>query len=253
MNMKGRAFSRRLMELVTTRGAAKAALTWPLFSITSYRMVSGLAAQGIRPKCVLDVGANIGQFAVAAVKIFSPMVIHSFEPLSDAFAELRSNTRTLPAVTVHQYAIGSADGESRIRANKFSHSSSLLPLGSAHLNAFPFAQEAHIEPIQIRRLDSVLKTAKLPRPCLLKIDVQGFEKEVLAGARDTLLEVDFIVVELSFRELYIGEPLFEEMLHLLKSRGFSFVRPLDLVRDPRTDEALQMDALFASDAPKQRA
>ena len=46
----------------------KALFTWPKFSRTSYKMVRDLRLQGISPNTVIDVGANVGQFAIASKK-----------------------------------------------------------------------------------------------------------------------------------------------------------------------------------------
>jgi FkbM family methyltransferase len=211
-------------------------------------MVSSLVQQGIRPRSVLDVGANAGQFTVAAAKLLAPQTIHSFEPLSSSYQALLANTARLQGVTTHQIALGSVDGQADITVNRFPHSSSLLPLGARHAQAFPEAMEQRTERVEVRRLDSVVAASELARPCLLKLDVQGFEKEVLKGARESLRSVDYVIAELSFRELYVGEPLFDDMCAFLKDNGFSFLRPLDFLRDPRNGEILQMDALFGTAA-----
>ncbi len=79
---------------------------------------------------------------------------------------------------------------------------------------------------------------------MLKLDVQGFEPQVLQGASDTLLNVDYVLLESSFRPLYDGEKTFIDILNMLSDRGFEFSRPVGWLEDPRNDEILQMDALF---------
>ena len=93
-------------------------------------------------------------------------------------------------------------------------------------------------------LDEQLGSAILKGPVLLKLDVQGFEPQVLEGASNTLSKVDYVLLESSFHPLYEGEKTFVEILSMMAARGFEFSRPLGWLEDPRNDEILQMDALF---------
>jgi len=81
-------------------------LSWLIFSLTSYLMVSRLKQQGIEPKTVIDIGANVGQFSVAGAKLFSGVRVHSFETLPKCLAKLRRNTTKLSNVVVHPVALG---------------------------------------------------------------------------------------------------------------------------------------------------
>jgi FkbM family methyltransferase len=226
-------------------GAVRALWAWPRFSVTSYRLVARLAAQGIAPRTVLDVGANVGQFAVAAAELLPVERVHCFEPVPETVAGLRRTTARLPAVQVHAVALGDTSGEIDFRVNRHSHSSSALRLSAAHVAAFPDAREVAVERVPVRTLDDVLAGVPLSGPVLLKLDVQGYELRVLRGGAATLRRVDFVVLEASFRQLYVDEPLFNELAAEMAGMGFDFVRPLSWLTDPRTGEILQMDALFA--------
>jgi len=74
----------KAIELALDIPGIYALLTWPKFSLTSYRMVSALKQQGIHPQTIIDVGANVGQFTIASAKLFPKRQIHSFEPLPEA-------------------------------------------------------------------------------------------------------------------------------------------------------------------------
>jgi hypothetical protein len=93
-------------------------------------------------------------------------------------------------------------------------------------------------------LDEQLASTVLQGSVLLKLDVQGYEAQVLEGAANTLARVDYVLLESSFRPLYDGENTFLELLRMLATRGFEFSHPLGWLEDPHTDEILQMDALF---------
>jgi predicted RNA methylase len=70
---------------------ARAVCTWPKFSLTSFRLVDALRRQRIAPRTVIDVGANVGQFAVAAIRLLEPAMLYSFEPLPGIVDRLQKN------------------------------------------------------------------------------------------------------------------------------------------------------------------
>lgn len=224
--------------------ALKAVLTWPTFSLTSYEMVTNLARQGVRPHSVLDVGANVGQFAVAAAKTFKGVEVHSFEPQPDCVDSLKKHVRTLDNVNVYACALGDKEGMATLHVNSHRHSSSILPLGVHHKKAFPDAQEVSVIEVPVLTLDQKMADVSLPSPVLLKLDVQGYETRVLQGAAVTLRQVDYVVLEASFKPLYEGERLFVDIMNLMDELGFRFARPVGWLSDDRTGEILQIDALF---------
>ena len=67
------------MELINTPGALWAALRWPKFSLSAYQIITRAKMLGVLPKAVIDVGANIGQFSVAASKLFQLETIYPIE------------------------------------------------------------------------------------------------------------------------------------------------------------------------------
>ncbi|WP_323696903.1 FkbM family methyltransferase [Thiorhodovibrio litoralis] len=97
-------------------------------------------------------------------------------------------------------------------------SSSLLALGAQQKALFGMDESGAL-PVAIQRLDTCL-TSPLARPYLLKIDVQGFELEVLKGATALLPEIDAVDVEASDLELYQGQPLRAEIEQFLLDAGF---------------------------------
>lgn len=217
---------------------------WPKFSVTSYTMISGLKRQGVLPKTVVDVGANVGQFAIAAAKLFPGVQVHSFEPNPPCAAQLQCNVTKLAAVQVHQLALGRVAGTVDFHVNTHSHSSSILPLANSHLDAFPDARESGVIQVQVSTLDQVFAGQILPSPVLLKLDVQGYELPVLQGGKVFLQSVDYVLLEASFKPLYQNEPLFMEIVAQMRELGFEFLRPVGFLRSPQTGEFLQMDALF---------
>jgi FkbM family methyltransferase len=231
-------------ELLLEARALVGLISWPKFSFTSYRMVSGLARQRVMPATVIDVGANVGQFAVAAAKFFPDARVYSIEPHPEIFLRLQRNIRKLPNVTAFEAALGEREGRARLHLNAYSHSSSLLPLGAGHRAAFPKAVEVSAVTVRQTTLDCLFAAVELKPPVLLKLDVQGYEAQTLCGATRTLKRVDYTVLEASFKPMYEGEALFLDLVRMMESYGFRFSRPVDFLPDPATREILQIDALF---------
>lgn len=221
-----------------------ARFSWPVVSITSLRLVESLKRQGISPSTVIDVGANVGQFAVAAGKLLRPAAIYSFEPLPEAFKRLRGNLSKLRNAVAHQLALGDMTGTVNFTVNSYSHSSSVLPLADAHRVAFPEARETSVVHVAMTTLDAFFGHTSLAEPVLLKLDVQGFEARVLAGGEEFLTRTRWVVAETSFRPMYQGEELFIKLVERMRERGFQFLRPVGWLAEPRTGEILQADALF---------
>lgn len=240
-------FKRRvldLLELALEPAWFVALLTWPKCSITSFRMVSVLARLGIAPRTIIDVGANVGQFTVAASKMLRPSTVHCFEPLPDCVSKLRANVRSLTDVHVHACAVGEEDGTCRMRVNCYSPSSSLLPLAEQHRSAFPGAEEVGCINVEISTLDRVFGGANLELPVLLKIDVQGYEAAVLRGAQKLLKCVSHAVIETSLKPMYETEPVFMDIARFMEHCGFRFAGTVGCLLHPVSGEMLQLDALF---------
>lgn len=224
--------------------ALRGLLTWPKFSASSYTLVSDLKKQGIAPHTVVDVGANVGQFAVSAGMQFPDAIIHCFEPIPECAGELRKNTAGLSEVTIYNAAVGSANGTLSFNVNSHSHSSSALELASSHKEAFPAAEVERMISVPVTTLDSALQDSELRSPCLIKLDVQGFEADVIAGAEEVLSKSDFVVMEASLKPMYEGEKLFLELVDIMRNAGYEFLRPIGSLADPKTREILQIDVLF---------
>lgn len=195
---------------------------------------------------VLDVGANAGQFAAELRADFGWRGrIVSFEPLTATHAVLAARAAADGRWDVHPYALGDVDGSAQIAVAGNSYSSSLLEMLPAHLAAAPESACVGHETVQTRRLDSVIDTVcPAPARLYLKLDVQGFERQVLAGAQATLARVRALQVEMSLTPLYAGAASFVELHALLEARGFVVfaLEPGFARRD--SGQLLQVDGLY---------
>ncbi len=104
----------------------------------------------------------------------------------------------------------------------------------------------------MRTLDSLITELDPKGKTLLKLDVQGYELEVLEGGRACLRTVDRVLVEVSLVPLYAGSPQAEEVISFLLASGFALERRMAELRHPATGEVLQADLLMTrTDAPLQ--
>ena len=195
-------------------------------------------------RSVLDVGAHRGQFALFAGWRFPGTKLYCFEPLPDARGKLESVLADQPESSTFPLALGSRSGRVTMHVSRRDDSSSILRPTERQTAAFPGTDEAAQEEVELARLDDVLAGGgPLPRPCLLKIDVQGNELEVLRGASLTLDQVDEVLVECSFVELYEGQARAEDVVVLLKKHGFRLAGVFSVVHD-QGGRQLQGDFLF---------
>jgi FkbM family methyltransferase len=190
---------------------------WPALSQGVAATVEHAAALGCDEYAtVIDVGANKGQFAIYARTRWPRARLVCFEPLPGPRAKLARVTGR--QTEIHECALGATPGEGRMYLASRTDSSSLLPLGARQKEIFGMTESGELQ-VPIRRLDACLSTP-LQRPALLKIDVQGFELEVLKGVTGLLSEIDSVYVEASDQELYEGQALQGEIKTFLEVAGF---------------------------------
>ncbi len=235
---------KRFLPLMLDIKAIKAMLTWPKFSITAYQVVSDLFKQRIIPRTIIDVGANAGQFTIAALNIYDGVIVHAFEPVESCVDQLRINTKNYKGVHIYNIALGARPERRTFYENRSSLCSSLLKTSQKHRSEFPEAIEKSHKTLDLSTLDFFFSRIRLPEPVLLKIDVQGAEKQVIEGGRETLKQVEFVMLEASFTPMYLEELMFLELIHVMSKFKFEFVRPISFLKSPKSGEILQSDILF---------
>lgn len=197
---------------------------------------------------VLDVGANTGQFAKELRDDLGyDGDIFSFEPLSSAYAELDAARRGDPRWRAFNFALGAEPGFRTIHIAANSISSSMLDILPSHCNAAPDSRYLGQERVEVRTLDEMLHDlfpATSAGEIFLKIDTQGFEREVLRGAKSSLARISTLQVELSLVPLYRDAPLIGEMCEQLAQDGYVLVSLEPGFGNEQTGELLQVDGIF---------
>lgn len=169
---------------------------------------------------LLDVGANRGQFSLACRQCHPEVPIFAFEPIPREAGVFQQIHGKDPGIELLLTALGDTVGESMLHLSGSADSSSLLPIGAEQIRLFPHTLAVGSLSVAVNRLDDLQKKWKARRRLLLKLDVQGYELQVLRGAREVLKQCAFVYVECSEVPLYDGQALRAEVEAFLVGQGF---------------------------------
>jgi FkbM family methyltransferase len=198
---------------------------------------------------LFDVGANAGQYAINMRKLGYTNKIISFEPLRSAFEDLKRNSLKDKNWIVNNYALGNQDIKGFINIANNSYSSSILNMLPKHLESAPQSIYIGRERIEIKKLDSILNSFCNKEDCIMiKIDTQGYEKNIIDGAAESLNKIKIIQLEMSIVPLYENEILFDEMIKYLETKGFILFSLENGFSNPTTGQLLQVDGIFVNKA-----
>jgi FkbM family methyltransferase len=192
--------------------------------------------------CIVDVGANRGQFATFARVYFPDCRIISFEPLEEPAAIFDAVFRSDPKTRLVRTALASVSGPITMHVTQANDASSPLPVGREQHNAFG-SRVVETRSVAGATMADLLGRSDLGTRNLLKIDTQGYELEVLKGAASLLQEFAAVYCEISFKELYVGQPLASQVVAYLFECGFSHKGLYNIVAGSDM-RPLQADALF---------
>ncbi len=198
---------------------------------------------------VIDVGAHAGETgkALRGGLSYRGRII-SFEPIHEKFLALQKIASTSPPWECHQLALGNECGPKKFTIFNNPYNSSFLPLHN-FLEKECKLQAVREEIVQIEKLENLYPSlCNNSDSVLLKIDTQGFEKQILDGTGKFLSHIRLIKLEVSFIPLYQGETLIGEMIQFMNSKGFVPV----LIEQGHISEQfhqLQADIVFYNQHP----
>lgn len=196
---------------------------------------------------IIDIGANVGQFAMGMIREGFKGKIISFEPLKSASESLRKNALNYPNWIINPpMALGDFTGEIEINVCSRSSCSSILPMLKSHQNALPKAKTTHKENIAIQTLDEAIKPyAKIINNYLIKIDTQGYELPVLVGSENCLKNATAVLCEMSLIPLFEKQTLWKELVKYLESKGFKIWAIQKAFINEAQGQDLQLNVLMA--------
>lgn len=200
-----------------------------------------------RVDCVFDVGANTGQYARGLRESGYRGRIVSFEPVPDALALLRERAADDPDWLVFPYALGRTTTVRDIHLGWTTMNSLLPPSSYGRQRYRRFTKPARTTQVRVRRLDEVMDEAlaglRDPRP-YLKMDTQGFDMEVFAGAGDRIADFVGMQSEIAALQLYEGSPHMSEALAAYDDAGFEITGMYPVTREETTGRIVEFDCVL---------
>ena len=200
---------------------------------------------GFDPRFMVDIGAFQGEWTT--------MALTEFPAASVLMLEAQENKRpTLEAIKAGGHGkidfrmavMGPNDGD-KVMFHEYENS----PTASSMLQDNASTPTRQVEK-QMRTLDSILSTDGFPKPDLIKLDVQGYELEVLKGAKQALLNAEAVLMEVSIIELYQNSPVLNEVTAFMSDQGFRTYDICSLLRRPLDKALCQVDIIFVKEDSK---
>ncbi|ARJ49528.1 FkbM family methyltransferase [Candidatus Pelagibacter sp. RS40] len=216
-----------------------------------YGLVNGVAAniellklfESIKKiKTLIDVGSNKGQFMLLLEKLFPNISIFSFEPIKEEIQKQKKLFSFKKKIIFYNFAIGKKNSKKNFFITKRKDSSSFYKFNKPNSPNHDYKIIERRE-IQIFKLDAILSNKNLEKPIILKLDVQGYELEVLKGSLKILKRINYLLIEVSKSKIYKNQATEKQIINYLKKRNFF---PLKSTKNTKINKTnfLQRDILF---------
>jgi FkbM family methyltransferase len=189
-----------------------------------------MAGLGFQPETIVDVGAAEGTWSRMAARIWPNAHLIGFEPNPTNEAKLERTRRQLPQFAYHLCFLGAESGRVTYADRGAQTSLYTEALGN--------------DEAEMRTLDACYEAELFPQPQLLKLDVQGYELEVLKGGQRVLSGCEAVLAEVSFFRFHPEMPTADDVIAYLKERGFAIYDTMGLLRLPEDDALGHMDLMF---------
>ncbi|NLU76363.1 FkbM family methyltransferase [Streptomyces sp. HNM0575] len=197
--------------------------------------------------CVFDVGANKGQYGRQLRESGYRGRIVSFEPVPEALERLRKSAGRDPDWRVCPFALGRSESVQDMHLG-WKTMNSLLPPSAYGKKRYKRFADSRTEQVRIRRLDQVMDEAlegiAEPRP-YLKMDTQGFDMEVFAGAGERIGDFVGMQSEVAVLRLYEGSPHMSEAIAAYEDAGFEITGMYPVTREKTTGRVVEFDCVLA--------
>ena len=186
---------------------------------------------GFNPKVIFDIGAYKGNWTKMCLKIFPSSRYYLFEPQDEMLPILERIAND--NITIENSVLSNEDSK-KVDFYQFKTSSSVLKFGKN----IPSTKKV------TKSLDTFVKINKIKNINILKIDVQGYELQVLKGAISSLKSIEIIIVEVSFLEIYQNCPLANKLIQFLDDFNFQIFDIVDFKYRPLDNNLFQVDMFF---------
>jgi FkbM family methyltransferase len=205
------------------------------------RFLEDVRARGLSPRLILDIGANKGDWTRMARGVFPEARFVLVEPQLEMRDALNALCRELPGVSWIEAGVGKEPGTlKQIVYVDNPGSSSFLPQTTADPRRSGTPRE-----VRIVTIDAALNETGGGIPDLIKIDVQGFEIEVLRGATSILGATELFVIEVSLFPFMVGMPVLRDVVTFMGDHGYELYDFPGYFRRPLDGALGQVDVAFA--------
>jgi FkbM family methyltransferase len=205
-------------------------------------VLSTAAANGLQIASVLDVGAAKGDFAGLAHRHFPQAEILLIEPLAEFHPTLTRLLAERPRWRLLKAAAASSSGERVLNVHPDLFGSSFLREDEgSDVNGVA-------RTVRTETLDRAAQDAGLSGPFLIKLDTQGAEMDILAGASEVLANAALVILETSCLPFFAGGPLFHEVVAEMHARGFVVYDLFGLSHRPLDQALAQVDLVFVPES-----
>lgn len=200
--------------------------------------LAAMAKRGYDPRLVIDGGANVGEFSLLAARLFPKARVLMVEP-QPACLELLRRLATKGRFELHAVGLGRDRGTLNLQIDP-----DAVTTGAHVVLPYDGQRQDNLVSVAVEPLDAILgDSISASDRALLKLDLQGWEMEALAGAEQSLGRIEVILTEVSFfKQAY--EPEIEALVAYLHTRGFSLYDVAAISTRPRDDRAKQADFVF---------
>jgi len=234
MSIAGKTFRRTVSPLIP--GSWKRRVKGALFDVpdteNSLRRMKKL---GFAPRTVIDVGAYVGDWTRTCKQLFPEARVLMVEPQvakASALAQVAADLRDVEARSV---LLGATEG-----AN--------VDFYEAESGSSVLRESAQPRPptgqLAMSTLDAITADGPFARPDFIKLDVQGYELQVLKGGEHTLRSAEAVLMEVNLLALHEGVPLFHQAAEFMGKRGFQVYDLCSFIRRPYDGALWQVDVVF---------
>ena len=200
---------------------------------------------------IFDVGANTGATVLRYRKFFPNAIIHAFEPEPRCAKTLEENVGQDSKVIIVKEAVSETTGTLPFYISSGKTTHSLLERPSNDNGTYFGAEKAAVKEkvnVSVTTIDTYVQKHSFDHIDILKIDVEGAERQVLRGAQNLLSsgELPIVFLEMMFVEHFEGQALFHELTEMLVTHGYSLFDLFDLRRSRKNGQLRWGNALFIS-------
>jgi len=198
----------------------------------------------IRNRAVIfDVGANDGQSIKRFSSIFPNSTIHSFEPIKECYEKIL-NIYNKKNIIINNFALGDKDCERVFYINKNSYTSSFLKINEKYSDLVNSDKINKSVKKKIKTLDEYVNLYKIKKIDILKIDTQGYELNILKGAKKTLKnKIKFVELELTLADYYTKKINLYEIDKILTKNSFILYNIANLSYN-KNEQLIWFDLLY---------